>query len=277
MPAPGSGRGPAEDRGAKPAIARGVLHSRRAADRFRLAQYDPGPELKPFVDYYWIVEWDLRGRPAHEQKVLPHPNVHLAFEDTGADLHGVDRKLFVRRIEGRGRVLGVRFRPGGFHPFWRAPVSQLNDRVIAASELFGAAAERAREAIMAADGDAEMVAHAERMLSETPPEPDPVAEEVAGMVTRIVSDPALRRTDQLSVTLGVPVRRLQRLFAEYVGVSPKWVMRRARLHDAAERADSGAPVDWAALSADLGYADQAHLTRDFTATIGIPPARYAYR
>jgi AraC-like DNA-binding protein len=50
---------------------------------------------------------------------------------------------------------------------------------------------------------------------------------------------------------------------------------RARLHDAALRAEQGGPVDWAALAADLGYSDQAHLTRDFTATIGEPPARYA--
>jgi AraC-like DNA-binding protein len=70
-------------------------------------------------------------------------------------------------------------------------------------------------------------------------------------------------------------RRLQRLFSEYVGVSPKWVMRRARLHEAALRADSGEEIDWAALAADLGYSDQSHLTRDFTATLGIPPARYA--
>jgi AraC-like DNA-binding protein len=65
------------------------------------------------------------------------------------------------------------------------------------------------------------------------------------------------------------------LFGDYVGVSPKWVMRRARLHEAALRADGGEPVDWAALAADLGYADQAHLTREFTATIGVPPSRYA--
>jgi AraC-like DNA-binding protein len=51
-------------------------------------------------------------------------------------------------------------------------------------------------------------------------------------------------------------------------------MRRARLHEAALRADGGEPVDWAALAFDLGYADQAHLTREFTATIGVPPSRY---
>jgi AraC-like DNA-binding protein len=44
------------------------------------------------------------------------------------------------------------------------------------------------------------------------------------------------------------------------------------------RAGSGGePVDWAALARDPGYADQAHLTRDFAATIGVPPSRYAQR
>ncbi len=85
----------------------------------------------------------------------------------------------------------------------------------------------------------------------------------------------LRRVTALAEAFGVPERRLQRLFAEYVGVSPKWVIRRARLLEAARRADAGDVVDWAALALDLGYADQAHLTRDFTATLGVPPARYA--
>ena len=95
------------------------------------------------------------------------------------------------------------------------------------------------------------------------------------MVARIVAEPALRRVGQLATDLETPVRRLQRLFADYVGVSPKWVIRRARLHDAALRAEQGGPVDWAELAADLGYSDQAHLTRDFTTIIGEPPARYA--
>src|ERR1019366_6732580 len=80
---------------------------------------------------------------------------------------------------------------------------------------------------------------------------------------------------ELAAAAGMTARGLQRLFADYVGVSPKWVMRRARLHEAAEQADSGELVDWAELAAGLGYADQAHLTRDFTATIGVPPAQYA--
>ena len=107
------------------------------------------------------------------------------------------------------------------------------------------------------------------------PDRDPAAEQAARVVALITSDSALQRVDQLSVASGLSVRGLQRMFADYVGVSPKWVMRRARLHQAAARADSGEPVDWAALAADLGYADQAHLIRDFTITIGVSPTRYA--
>jgi AraC-like DNA-binding protein len=211
----------------------------------------------------------------HEQKILPHPNVNLAFESAGSAVFGVDRKLFVRRIAGRGQVLGVRFRPGGFRPFWDAPVSRLTDRIVPAAEVFGAATAVAQQAIMNARDDAAMVARAEEFLAAVAPGRDPVAEDVAAMVDQINADPALTRVDQLAEATGLSARRLQRLFAEYVGVGPKWVMRRARLHEAAERARQGADVAWAAVAADLGYADQAHLTREFTAMIGIPPARYA--
>jgi AraC-like DNA-binding protein len=72
-------------------------------------------------------------------------------------------------------------------------------------------------------------------------------------------------------------RRLQRLFAEYVGVGPKWVIRRYRLHEITERLATGTPIDWARLAAELGYADQSHLSRDFTEIVGETPTQYAQR
>ena len=285
-------------------MGRGVLRPDLAATHFRLDRHAPSDALAPFVDYYWIPRWDLRGKPSYEQTILPHPNVNLVFEASGAGIFGVDRRLFTRSLSGLGLAFGVRFTAGGFRPFWQAPISQLTDRVVPAARLFGPRAEKARQAIMggpdlddyaaddarAADGartaderaaderaadDARMIGFAEALLHSMLPERDPLAEQAAALVARITDDPGLRRVDQLSASAGMTPRTLQRLFADYVGVSPKWVMRRARLHEAAERADSGEPVDWACLASDLGYADQAHLTRDFTVTIGVPPSRYA--
>jgi AraC-like DNA-binding protein len=257
------------------AMGRGVLRAGLAAERFQLSRHLPSAPLAPFVDYYWIVQWDLRGQPPHEQTILPHPNVNLAFEASGAGIFGVDRSLFTRQLSGRGQALGVRFRPGCFRPFWQAPISQLSDRVVPATRLFGPLAEKTRREIICADSDADMTAYAESLLYSALPDRDPVAEQAADLVALITSSPSLRRVDELSAASGWSVRSLQRLFADYVGVSPKWVMRRARLHEAAERADSGEVIDWAALAFDLGYADQAHLTREFTTTIGVPPTRYA--
>ena len=279
------------------AMGRGVLRPELAAARFQLARRPPSAGLAPFVEFYWILRWDLRGQPPHEQTILPHPNVNLAFEASGTRIYGVDRRLFTRSLSGSGRVFGVRFLAGCFRPFWRAPISELTDRVVPAGRIFGPEAEQTRRAIMRADtagdgvadadasadplagasagADAVMTEHAEALLLSVRPERDSAAEQAAALVARITGDPALRRVDQLAAASGMSARSLQRLFADYVGVSPKWVMRRARLHEAAERADGGEVVDWAGLAADLGYADQAHLTRDFTATIGIPPTHYA--
>jgi AraC-like DNA-binding protein len=256
-------------------MGRGVLRPALAARHFTLARLEPSPALAPFVDFIWILRWDLRGRPAHEQTILPHPNVNLGFEASGAAIYGVDRRLFTRCLDGQGKALGIRFRPGGFRPFWGAPVSQLTDRVVPAAPVFGTATEDARKLIMDSSAeDAQMAGHAEALLLSVLPDPDPAAGESAALVALIIGDPALRRVDQLAQACGLTPRAVQRLFSDYVGVSPKWVIRRSRLHEAAQRADSGTAVDWGQLAADLGYADQAHLTRDFTATLGVSPARY---
>jgi AraC-like DNA-binding protein len=256
-------------------LGRGVLRQALAAERFSLARHEPCAALAPFVDFIWILRWDLRGQEPHEQAILPHPNVNVGFEATGAGIFGVDRKLFIRTLSGPGKALGVRFRPGGFRPFWHAPVSQLTDRVIPAMQLFGLAAEHTRKLIMDADTDAEMIAQAEALLTGVLPGPDPATDRAAELVALIIADPGLRRVEQLAEVSGQSARGLQRLFSDYVGVSPKWVMRRSRLHEAALRADSGDPLDWAQLAIELGYADQAHLSRDFTATLGVSPTRYA--
>ncbi|MDF2725313.1 MAG: AraC family transcriptional regulator, partial [Paenibacillus sp.] len=61
----------------------------------------------------------------------------------------------------------------------------------------------------------------------------------------------------------------------YVGVSPKWVIQRYRLHEAAEQMERGEVADWAKLSLELGYYDQAHLIKAFKAIVGKSPEQYS--
>ncbi len=95
------------------------------------------------------------------------------------------------------------------------------------------------------------------------------------MVALVESDPEITQVTDLTVRLGMTERSLQRLCAKRVGLSPKWLIQRRRLQDAAGRL---AEVDRPALAdiaAELGYADQAHFTRDFHAVTGLTPSTYS--
>jgi transcriptional regulator GlxA family with amidase domain len=170
--------------------------------------------------------------------------------------------------------LGLRFRPGGFRPFLTAPVSPLTDRVLDIEEIFGPAARAAADAIIAGPFVPTALELAAALVRGFRPAPDPALDKVARLVEAISTDLAVLRVSQLAAFADMSARQLQRMFAEYVGIGPKWVIRRARIQEAAARA-AAEPQDWSALAAELGYADQAHFTRDFTASISTSPAQYA--
>lgn len=253
---------------------KGVVDPATAQKMFRLERYVPGPQLAPFLDHYWIVEWDLRGRPPHVQRTLPYPCVHMVFEAGRSGVWGVPTGTFEYEVKDAGRVLGLRFRPGAFRAFLGRPVRSITDQVVALSSVMAWNDERAEAAVLAGAGDAGMVAAAEALLCQSLPAADPQVERIA-QVLRLAEDcHELTRVEQLAERADIGVRTLQQLFSEYVGVSPKWVIRRYRLHEAADRLANGEPVDLSALALILGYFDQAHFTSDFQKLVGKPPAAY---
>jgi len=256
---------------------RGVLGLRAGRRSFEVSRTRPGQVLAGLVEHYWTVRWDLRGREPHTQHTLPHPSVHLVAERDRSGVMGVLTGRFTRELEGEGRAFGIKFRPAGFHPFLGAPVAGLTDRRVAVAEVFGPAGARLVAELLAAPGDPELAATAEAFLRDHLPEPD--SDTNVALVNRVVdeimADRDLILVKDLAGRFRIGTRRLQRLFATYTGVTPKWVIRRARLHEAVERLDQGADVDLGFLARDLGYFDQAHFARDFRAAVGHPPTSYA--
>ncbi|HVS14300.1 MAG TPA: helix-turn-helix domain-containing protein [Thermoanaerobaculia bacterium] len=251
---------------------RGILHLREPAAMPGYRRFRPDGDLARFVEHYWTVEWDLDEPVVRE--VLPHPSVHLALDDTGPRLVGVQKGRFTRRLEGKGRVLGVKFRPGGFRPFLGAAVSNLTDRTWPAGRVFGSPVEALAERALSADA-AEAFDLVQSFLLDRLPAPDARGELAARITDRAASDRAILRVEPLAGAFGIGLRALQRLFVDYVGVSPKWVIQRYRLHEALERiAADGGRIDWPALAFDLGYADQAHFIRDFRRFVGRSPVDY---
>src|SRR6266540_2829865 len=178
---------------------RGILKTTVAdRQRYRHERYHPSPDLDPYVEHYWVVEWDLRGQAPEQAETLPHPSEHI---------------------------------------------SRIN--VV------------------------------EDFLRSRRPEPDENVPLVMEIVYAVAKDRGILKVEDLVDRYGLNKRTLQRLFARYVGVSPKWVIQRYRLHEAAEQLAAGASFSQATIALNLGYSDQAHFVRDFKAIIGVSPAAYA--
>jgi AraC-like DNA-binding protein len=246
--------------------SRGILDPARLLRRVDFRRHLPAAPLRAYVEHYWLVDWDLT--EPFEQQVVPHPAVNVVFQRLDddpevAEIAGVGRQLFSVKLAGTGRVSGIQFRPGGFRPFWGRPVAELTGRRMPLQA----------EPVCAGTDD-ERCRALDRFLLGRSPRPDPHAEQAMALVDLVRADRGILRVADLAGRQGLSTRRLERLFLDHVGVSPKWVIRRYRVHEAIERA-AGGPVDWATLAAELGYSDQAHLVREFSAAVGTSPAAYA--
>ena len=251
----------------------GILNPRGAAKSFRLTRHLPSRVLAPFVARYWIMRWALP--EPYRQTVIPYPCINLAVERGRSGVFGVASKSFSRLLEGRGLIFGVQFLPGGFRPFLSEPVASLTDRSIPLADLFDTSDREWEEAILSQDTETAMIAQAEARLRAKKTRRSAEAGAVLRIVNAIADDRAINKVDDVVRSSGTGKRTLERLFREYVGVGPKWVIQRYRLHDAAEHAATGKPCDWADVAAQLGYADQAHFIRDFKRFVGQSPAQYS--
>jgi AraC-like DNA-binding protein len=266
---------------------KGILRPGPTAEHSHLARdYPVAPELQPFVERYWSVRWDRRGLPGYRSEVLAHPTVHLSVE-TGEIprfgfrlpavlVHGVVTRRFVVDLHGWGRVTAAKFRPGGFASLFGTKPRK--DTVGTLPRMTSAAATLDPDGLLAAvlepDTDDARAAALDACLRPMAHEPQPEYLELLDLLAEMQRDRSIVRVEQAAESVGRSVRSLQRMFAGYLGVGPKGVLARYRLHDAVDALDRGPGTDLAELAADLGWFDQAHFNRDFRAAVGSTPTEY---
>lgn len=247
--------------------------------RFRHERYHPSPDLERYVEHYWAVEWDLRGEAPERAETLPHPSVHMIFERHGRSrIRGAARKKFSKLLEGKGGVFAVKFTPGGFYPFVGVPVSGFSEKIVTLRDVFGRRGDELDRAVLAEDTDVSRINLVESFLLghlRKVHKADENVLTVTEIVYEVAKDRGILKVQDLVDRYGLNKRMLQRLFARYVGVSPKWVIQRYRLNEAAEELATGESISQSELALNLGYSDQAHFIRDFKSIVGVSPAAYA--
>ncbi|OGG99502.1 MAG: hypothetical protein A2600_12190 [Candidatus Lambdaproteobacteria bacterium RIFOXYD1_FULL_56_27] len=255
--------------------SKGILNPNEGLRNFQLAQVVPSTELAPFVEYYWTVQWEFQRSAFYVAETLPHPSVHLVFENQTAEIYGVIKTKFCRELKGTGRTIGVKFRPGMFHPFWGVSVSTLTNQRVTLSSMFGVPGEALGNEISREPDQNSCIQMIEQFLKDRLKGEDRLAVQVRDMVERIALSREVIRAEQVCHFSGMGLRKLERMFKTYVGVSPKWVIQRFRLMEAAQTLGFQREATFTEIALALGYYDQSHFIRDFKAMVGVSPSEYA--
>ncbi|NUS40337.1 MAG: helix-turn-helix transcriptional regulator [Terrabacter sp.] len=241
-------------------------------------RYGPSEHLADLVDRYWIPVWSL-AEPS-TQSTLQHPVCLVVVSDTYARFYGVSRGRSSVTLEGDGWAVGTMLSPAAGRLVLGRSVAEVTDAWVELVDLLpadqGALVDHVRAAMEDDPHDPSAhlraIAHLESWLSTHLPVDAPGLL-VNRLVARLGDHPEVTRVDDLAREAGLSERSLQRLVEQRIGLSPKWLLQRRRLHDAVEALKAGRGT-LAEVAADLGYADQAHFTHDFRTVTGMTPGEY---
>lgn len=250
---------------------RGVLFPDRLPS---FARIEPPAEVTALVRWFWIPEWDLDPGQTSRQEVVGFPATNLVVQPSGVTLSGPTTKGAHRDLVGRGWAVGALLRPAATGALVGDPAATVDrERPFDAPDL-----QSAVVAAMNVGGRQErlagaVAAFADRLSSRVP-SPGAEAMLANAMDDLLLQDAGILHVVDAAERLGVSVRTLQRLARRYVGVTPAAMIRRRRLQEAAQRLRAHPDADLADLAAELGYADHAHLSRDFRRVLSFTPSAY---
>ncbi|NYE93910.1 AraC-like DNA-binding protein [Psychromicrobium silvestre] len=263
----------------------GVLRPEQLAAFTSLQRHECMGPLGNWVENFWTLSWDLPEGKSFLSNTAPHPACTLSIErgNTRPEVHdpvvltGIVTQRFEVELRGHGRVVAAKFRPGGLAALTGMSAHSWTDRTLPAKDQLPADLVTKLMQIDEPMSTEVAVNQLHEALSRLPHGEDPRYDQLLTIIADILSERSLVQVSQLENRYGLSARALQRLFERYVGVGPKWVLARYRLHDAMSLLDAGYQGSLADLATSLGWYDQAHFSRDFTALVGESPARYRIR
>lgn len=229
----------------------------------------PSAPLAAFVDHYWFSA--QAGAPV--TVLLPDGRVDVVLEATPAGasvaVYGSVTARTSVALQPRARYVGVQFRPGAARHFIDAAAHELTDRAVGGERALRFDPARALDAASPQSVIACLDAALRRRLARL----QPVPTRIDHAIDSVARAQGQVRIDALAAHVGVSRRQIERDFLDAVELAPKAFAAILRLRHASAWVRAGHPIAEAALAA--GYADQAHLSRDFQRYAGLSPTAYA--
>jgi len=235
------------------------------------------PALRHLVVNFWLFAADERDPPRFEHTIVPDGTSAIGFSRPSRFADGVAVFVGPRvtaakvAVVAGGRYCGVRFQPGAGGAALRLRIDSLRERHGLLSMVSPDASRVVVDTMRGTDGDGDELDALHRIASNLARDAEPVDAIVAKAVEAIVESDGLGRVADVAVGIGVGERTLQRRFRAAVGLTAKEFARMRRIRRACLLALQDRESGLAGVSSDAGFADQAHLTREFGGVFGWSP------
>ena len=202
--------------------------------------------------------------------VLPDGCTDLVWEQgRGAFVAGPDTGPVATTMMAGTFIFGARFRPSAGGPALGVPLSELRDQRVDLADLRPADARRLAAGLDPGTAASRALDITAALVAEGAPDL------AVARAARLLRDPRAR-TEDIAADVGLSLRQLRRRCHACVGYGPKTLQRVLRFRRFVSRVDARPHVlDLAAIAAEAGYADQAHLTRECVSLAGLTPAALA--
>jgi AraC-like DNA-binding protein len=244
-------------------------------------RYEPDPQFRELLQRFWIPVWSVPPGREAPQKVLQYPVSLLVISADYARFYGVASGLSTTTLTGDGWAVGLMCAPAAGFLLARTPMAAYTDRFVDVGDVLGPAGARLTERVRdvmsgepasGAAHRAAMDAFGEVLRPYLPV--DAEGELVNRLVAYVESRSDVVRVAQVCAEFGLSERALQRLVSRRLGLTPKWLIQRRRLQEAAERLRTRS-TPLSEVAAVLGYADQPHFIRDFAKVTAMTPGEFA--
>lgn len=191
-----------------------------------------------------------------------------------AMLFGANTRPFPVRVRGPFTVVGFSIKPGGWNALFAESAVTYTDKMVPLADAWGDIATVMFDAVAAASDDAAIVEAMETAVrAQLKAIGKPREDKLLTRYESIARLDSTAKVEDVSATLGLSVRQIERRCLRGFGVSPKVIFRRSRFLDmAAAMRGMSKPSDMQL--ALLRYFDQSHLNREFHTFAGMTPGRF---
>lgn len=247
----------------------------------------PAKPLQPYINCFWSIE-DVRD---HELSDISFPDgcLEMIFNMGAPVWHASDHEHFKvnPRVEligqmtqpfsirsnGTRSMLGVRFYPHTAGCFIQENISVFNDEILDPVEVWGSGFSELSERVFNTPGLSAQVTAIENFLIERLPQVDSKYQMVDHAVKKILVKKDKSDLSSIIDDCGISARYLQKLFLEYVGISPKLFIKIIRFQKTFKYLTQQKST-LTAVAYECGYFDQSHFIRDFKLLSGTCPSEF---